>query len=312
MRIAIVGAGAVGGYFGGRLAQAGEDVVFLARGEHLKALQTRGLRVDSSTGDFAIQHVRATDDARQVGEVDAVLLCVKAWQVAEVARVLHPLLGSETCVAPLQNGVEAPATLAAELGSEHVLGGLCSLIAFLVAPGHIRHVGGAPFIKFGELHNRRSERVAQLRRAFERAQGLTVEVPADIEAALWEKFLFIASWGGVGALTRAPIGIIRAQPGTRRILKQTMLEILEVARARKIGLSSDAPAAAMALLDEMPANGTASMQRDIMCGQPSELEAQTGAVMRLGREAGVETPINTLIYESLLPMEMRARGQLQF
>ncbi len=312
MHIAIFGVGGVGGYFGGRLAQAGEDIVFIARGKHLKALQTQGLRVESLEGDFVLQPVQAIDDPKQVGRVDAVLLCVKAWQVREAARALHPLLGPQTCVVPLQNGVEAPLTLAAELGREHVLAGLCSLIAFVVEPGHVQHAGGKPFIKFGELDDRRSARIMRLQQAFTRAQGLTVEIPANIDAALWEKFLFIAAWGGVGALTRAPIGVIRTQPGTRRMLRQAMEEICKVAKARKIVLPPDVLDTTMALLDEMPAKGTASMQRDIMQERPSELEAQTGAAVRLGREASVETPINELIYASLLPQELRARGQLQF
>jgi 2-dehydropantoate 2-reductase len=145
-----------------------------------------------------------------------------------------------------------------------------------------------------------------------RAHGLTAEIPSDIEAALWKKFVFIAAWGGVGALTRAPIGIIRTQPGTRQMLQRAVEEILKVAKAREVEMASDAAGATFALMDEMPAEGMASMQRDIMDGRPSELEAQTGAVVRLGREAGVETPFNTLIYESLLPMELRARGELQW
>jgi 2-dehydropantoate 2-reductase len=312
MRIAIVGAGGVGLYFGGRLAQAGEDVVFIARGKHLQALKALGLSVDSLEGDFSIPRIQVTDDPEQVAPVDAILLCVKAWQVAEAAQNMRPMLGPQTCVIPLQNGIDAPATLVAKLDAEHVLGGLCSLIAFVVEPGYVRHAGGKPFIKFGELDNHRSRRVERLYQAFMRAHGLTAEIPSDIEAALWKKFVFIAAWGGVGALTRAPIGIIRTQPGTRQMLQRAVEEILKVAKAREVEMTSDAAGATFALMDEMPAEGMASMQRDIMDGRPSELEAQTGAVVRLGQEAGVETPFNTLIYESLLPMELRARGELQW
>jgi 2-dehydropantoate 2-reductase len=311
MRIAIVGAGGVGGYFGGRLAQAGLDVVFIARGKHCEALRARGLKVESTEGDFVLEHVRVADDPRQVGRVDVILLCVKAWQVAEAARGLHALISPQTCVVPLQNGVEAPGTLVAELGCEHVLGGLCSLIVSVIAPGHVRHAGGAPLIKFGERDNVRSERVERLHQMFSRAQGLTAEIPSDIDAALWEKFIFIASWGGVGALTRAPIGIIRSQPSTRQVLRQVMQEIFQVAKARSIALDHRVLDTALNLLDEMPADGTASMQRDIMSGSPSELEAQTGAVVRLGGEAGIDTPINALIYACLLPQELCARDQLR-
>ncbi len=200
MRIAIFGTGGVGGYFGGRLAQAGEEVVFIARGEHLQAIRHGGLRVDGTKGDFVVQPVQAVDDPARVGIVEAVLVGVKAWQVLEAAQAMRPLIGTNTFVVPLQNGVEAPTQLAAELGRKHVLGGLCGLITFIVGPGHIRHVGIEPFVKFGELDNRPSERAEKLRRAFARAAGLTVEIPPDIEAAMWQKFMFITAWSGVGAV----------------------------------------------------------------------------------------------------------------
>ena len=312
MRIAVFGAGGVGGYFGGRLAEAGEDVAFIARGRHLHALKAKGLRVDSIAGDFALTSVQATDDPREIGPVDIVLVGVKAWQVAEAASAMRPLLGVETCVVPLQNGVEAPARLAAELGPERVLGGLCSLIVFTAGPGHLCHAGGEPRIEFGELDNSASERTRRLLNAFARAKGLTAEIPTDIHAALWEKFLFIAPWSGVGAVTRAPIGILRSQPESRRVLEQAMQEVEQVGRARGIALPPGVLSRTITLLEAMPADGTTSMQRDIMSGHPSELDTQNGAVVWLGRETGVETPVNTLIYRCLLPLELRARGQLQF
>ena len=312
MRIAIFGTGAVGGYFGGRLAQAGEDIVFIARGEHLQALRAHGLKVDSIKGDFVVHPVTATDDPTQVGIVDAVLVCVKAWQVPEVAQAMRPMVGLQTFVVPLQNGVEAPSQLAAVLGQEHVLGGLCGLITFIVEPGHVCHAGADPFIRFGELDNSPSERVERLGKAFDRASGLTVEIPPDIQVAMWQKFLLVTGWSGEGAVTRAPIGVLRTQPGTRQMLKQTISEIYHVARAHNIALQEDIIGKTMEFLDSLPPEGTTSMQRDIINGRPSELEAQNGAVVRMGQEAGVETPINAFIYHSLLPMEMRARGQLQF
>jgi 2-dehydropantoate 2-reductase len=312
MRIAVFGAGAVGGYFGGRLAQAGEEVALIARGEHLQALRDRGLRVDSIVGDFAIRPVQATDDPAQVGAVDAVLVGVKAWQVTEAALAMRPLIGPETFVLPLQNGVEAPHQLAAALGAEHVMGGLCKIISSLVGPGHIRHAGMAPpYVALGELDNRPSERVERLRRAFERA-GFTAEIPPDIHVAMWEKFLFIASFSGVGAATRAPIGVLRSRPETRHMLEQAMGEVLAVAQARGIALTEESISRTMALIDGLPPGGTASMQRDIVAGRPSELEAQNGAVVRLGQEVSVATPLHAFIYHSLLPSELRARGQTDF
>jgi len=312
MRIVIFGTGGVGGYFGGRLAQAGEDVVFIARGRQLQALQEGGLRVESVLGDFGVQPVQASDDPAAVGEVDAIVLAVKAWQVPGAADAMRPMVGPETFVVPLQNGVEAPAQVAAALGERHALGGLCRIISASAGPGHIRHTGIEPYLAFGELDNRRSRRVEGLRAAFARAEGLTVEIPADIQVAMWRKFLLIAPWSGVGAVTRAPIGVFRSVPQTRLMLEEAMAEVAAVARARDIALPDGLVEQTMAFIDGLPAEGTASMQRDIMEGRPSELEAQNGAVVRLGREAGVPTPVNAFIYHSLLPLELRARGRIHF
>jgi 2-dehydropantoate 2-reductase len=202
--------------------------------------------------------------------------------------------------------------LAAGLGKEHVLGGLCVIIVYLVEPGHVSHAGTDPFIRFGELDKRPSERVEKLHQAFDRASGLTVEIPSDINVAMWQKFMFITAFSGVGAVTRAPVGVVRDQPGTRQMLEQTIREIYDVARARNIAMPENVIDETMEFIDSLPPEVTASMQRDIMNGRPSELEIQNGAVVRLGQEAGVETPVNSFIYHSLLPMEMRARGQLEF
>jgi 2-dehydropantoate 2-reductase len=312
MKIAVYGAGAVGGYFGGRLAQSEEDVIFIARGKHLQAMKNDGLKIDSINGDFIVQPVQATENPEEAGIVDMVLVAVKAWQIPDVATAMKPMVGPETFVLPLQNGVEAPSQLAAVLGRGHVLGGLCGLISYIVGPGHIRHAGTDPFLRFGELDNSRSDRTELLRDVFERTPGITASIPSDINAAMWQKFLLITAWSGLGAITRAPIGIFRSQSGTRQLLEQIIIEICAVAQARDIGLPENVVAKTMEFLDGLPPAGTASMQRDIMDGKPSELETQTGAVVRLGREAGVKTPVNNFIYNCLLSMEMRARGQLTF
>jgi 2-dehydropantoate 2-reductase len=312
MKIAVYGAGAVGGYFGGRLAQSEEDVIFIARGKHLQAMKNDGLKIDSINGDFIVQPVQATENPEEAGIVDMVLVAVKAWQIPDVATAMKPMVGPETFVLPLQNGVEAPSQLAAVLGRGHVLGGLCGLISYIVGPGHIRHAGTDPFLRFGELDNSRSDRTELLRDVFERTPGITASIPSDINVAMWQKFLLITAWSGLGAITRAPIGIFRSQSGTRQLLEQIIIEICAVAQARDIGLPENVVAKTMEFLDGLPPAGTASMQRDIMDGKPSELETQTGAVVRLGREAGVKTPVNNFIYNCLLSMEMRARGQLTF
>ena len=257
-----------------------------------------------------IHPAQATDTPAEVGAVDAVLVTVKAWQVSQAAEVMKPMVGPNTMVIPLENDVDAPDQLAAVLGAEHVLGGLCRISVFIAAPGHIKHVAIQPHIAFGELNGRPSECVEVLQQAFARAQGMTVAVPVDIRAALWEKFLFIAAISGVGAVTRQPAGNLRSVPETRTLLLRSLEEIEMVAKARGISLSPDIIQKTMGFIDNMPPATLASMQRDIMDGRPSELEAQNGAVMRLGREAGVSTPTHEFIYASLLPGELKARGEI--
>ncbi len=312
MRVAIFGAGGVGGYFGGRLAQAGEDVTFIARGPHLEALRDNGLQVQSVAGDFVVQPAQATDDPATIGRVDVVLVAVKAWQVPQAAAMMAPLIGSNTVVVPLENGVEAPDQLAAELGREHVAGGLCRIISYIAAPGVIHHVGAEPYVAFGELDNRLSRRLERLRAAFDRATGVTAEIPTDVKVAMWRKFLLIATFSGVGAVTRAPIGVVRSRPETRAMLQQALREIYDVGRARGVALDEEAIEAATTFMDDLPPEATASMQRDILEGRPFELESQNGAVVRLGAEAGVETPLHRFIYSALLPLELRSRGELDF
>ena len=308
MRIAIFGTGGAGGYFGAQLARVGEDLTFIARGEHLEAIRTHGLTVETPRGEIVIRPARATDDPAQAGVLDVVLVGVKSWQVVEAAHAMRPLIGPKTFVVPLQNGVEAASQLAAVLGADHVVGGVCGTLSWLVGPGRIRSIGDVHFVKFGELDNRASDRCERLRAAFERA-GVNVEIPADIRQALWGKFLFVVSLGGVGAVTRVPVGVIRTVPETRLMLIRCMQEILAVARARGVPLSDEVVADRLAFIDSLDPEGTTSLQRDILEGKPSELEAWNGAVVRLGREAGVPTPLHEFIYHSLLPQELRARGR---
>lgn len=307
VRIAVFGTGGVGGYFGGRLAQAGHAVAFIARGAHLRTLRERGLRVDSVAGDFAVAPVEATDDPAAAGIVDVVLVCVKAWQVPDAARALPPLLGPETFVVPLENGVEAADQLAAVVGAPRVVGGLCRIVSFLAGPGHIRHVGAVPRVEFGERGGQASARVEALRAAFQACSGVSVGTPPDIAVALWEKFQFIAPFSAVAAVTRMPAGVVRSVPETRRLLEAATREVLALARARGVALSDDSVTRTLAYVDGLPEDATASMQRDILEGRPSELEAQTGTIVRLGREAGVPVPANEFLYASLLPSERKAR-----
>ncbi|MGQ4809940.1 hypothetical protein NKDENANG_03379 [Candidatus Entotheonellaceae bacterium PAL068K] len=310
MRIAVFGAGGVGGYFGGRLAQVGEDVVFIARGAHLQALRTHGLRVESIRGDFTLSSVQATDDPAQVGVVDVVVVGIKAWQIPDAASAMSPLVSSDTYVVPLQNGLEAPAQLAAVLGQRHVLGGTCAIYSFITAPGCIRHVGLEPAVTLGEMDKRPSSRGQLFCQVLERA-GVAAVVAPDIQVPMWEKFLLLR-WGVIGAVARAPAGVLRSLSETRQMIEQASQEVVAVAQQRGITMADDIVQRSMAILESLPPPATTSLQRDLMAGRPSELEAQTEALIRLGQEVGMATPLHTFLYHSLLPMERRARRQVQF
>jgi len=309
MKICIYGAGAVGGYFGGRLSQAGHDVTFVARGKTLDAIAANGLQVESINGDFSIHPAKATDRPEEIGSVDLVLCCVKSWQVSDVADKMRSLLAPETVVIPLQNGVEAHNILSQILGSGHVLPGLCKLITMTESPGQVRHTGADPYLAFGEMDGRISRRADQIGQAIAKSKGVTVHVSQNILAQLWRKFMLIAPWSGVGALTRSPIGVIRSLPETRELLLDSIREVFEVAQASGIEIEEKAVNDTIDFIDQLPQEGTASMQRDIMDGLPSELNEQSGAIVRYGKIVGVQTPVNRFIYHSLLPLEQKARGE---
>ncbi len=307
MKIAIFGSGGVGGYFGGRLAHAGQDVTFIARGEHLAAITESGLRVDSIGGDFVVHPTKATDSPQSIGRVDLIILATKAWQLDSAIEQMKPLVGEGTMVLPLLNGMEHMDTLLTAFGREHLLGGLCRISAFVAGPGHIRHVGVPPFIAFGELDNSKSARVDSLKEMFSALNGITVDTPTDINVAMWEKFIFISGTSGVGSFTRQTIGQFRANPETRAMLFNALNETAAVARARGAALSESFVTDTMKRIDTIQPDVMASMQKDIMEGRPSELNEQTGAVIRMGRAAGVPTPTHEIIYAKLLPLENKAR-----
>ncbi|HSP15995.1 MAG TPA: 2-dehydropantoate 2-reductase [Thermoanaerobaculia bacterium] len=311
MRVAIFGTGGVGGYFGGRLALAGADVTFIARGAHLDAIRTSGLAVESPAGNFVISPARAESDPAPVGAVDFVLVGTKAWQVTEAGLAMRPMIGAQTIVIPLQNGVEATPQLTASLGADHVAPGLCRISSFVAGPGRIRHVGVTPEIAFNWIDGRSDSRLEALRCAFASA-GVAASIPGDIEADLWAKLALISSMSGVGAVTRAPVGVQRSVPETRRLLDRAIHETAAVARARGVALAASLEDTTLRYIDTLPLMMVASMHRDIAEGRPSELEFQNGSVVRLGRGSGVPVPVHEFIYSSLLPLEQRARGQLQF
>jgi 2-dehydropantoate 2-reductase len=312
MRIAVFGSGGVGAYFGGRLAQLGQDVVFIARNENFTVLRSNGLKVGSIAGDFSIDKINVSNNPADVGVVDYVLCCVKAWQVPSAAKAMQPMVGPETLVVPLQNGIEAPDQLSSVLDAQNVLGGLCAIVAFQASPGHIKHSGGNPLIRFGHLDNRPDPRVNALSEIFNHCSGVKSSIPDDIQTAMWQKFMLITPWSGLGAVSRAPVGVLLEQPETRDLLTEAIEEVLQLGRAREIELPSDSVSKTLATLEGIPPNSTTSMQRDLVAGRPSELDAQSGAVVRLAYEAGIETPINRFILYSLRSLELRARGALKF
>lgn len=312
MRIAIVGAGGVGGLLGALLARAGEEVVVVARGEQLEAVRSRGLQVESPLGHFVQRVAAASDDPAALGAVDAVLVAVKAWQVAGIAPSLAPLVAGGGVVVPLQNGVEAAGRLAAALGEERVAGGLIAVLAWIAGPGAVKHVGGPPRVTVGErgaLAGRPSPRLEALTAALRRA-GVVTAVTDDVIRAIWEKFLLIEPWGVVAAAARTPLGVLRSVPETRAVLVAAMEELARVGRAQGAALPPDAAALALQVVDAFPPEGTASMQRDIGAGRPSELDDQPGAVVRLGRASGVPVPVHELLLAILRPQEEAARGRI--
>jgi len=310
MRIVVLGAGGVGGYFGGRLAAAGADVTFFARGATLEALRSNGLRVDSINGDIRLPTVNATADASSIGTADAILVAVKSWQVRDACASVKAAVGDDTIVVPLENGMEAPDDIAAALGDKHAAGGLCGIGSFVVEPGHIRHISVDPFIAFGELDDRPSERAQRLLDAL-KAASINAFIPPDIQRAMWMKFLFISTLSAIGSVTRVPAGVWRTMPEPRAMAERALGETVALAKARGVSLPDDVFDTVFQRIDALSPDSTASMQRDVIDGKPSELDAQLGAVVRMGKAAGVPTPLFEFMYHALLPQERRARGEIE-
>jgi 2-dehydropantoate 2-reductase len=310
MRIAVVGAGAVGGVFGARLAAAGHDVNFLVRAGTLAALRERGLLLESVQGNVHLASVQATTSAHDIGPVDLVLVGVKATQVMSVAPTLRPLLGPTTAVVPLQNGVEASTQLAAALGDEHVLEGLCRVIAEQVAPGHIRHMAVTPLLEFGPraAHPPAAPVAAALPNiaaAFTGA-GLQALQPPDMAVALWEKFLFIEPIGVVCAASGESFGAVRSVPATRTLIDRALDEVIAVGRAVGVAWPAVAKSTVWQRYDALPPDERTSMARDLIARRPSEFDAQTAAVGRLGRQYGVPTPVHDVLEAILQPRVIAA------
>ena len=308
MKIVIFGTGGVGGYFGGKLAQHGADVTFIARGAHLEAIRANGLRVESIDGDFTIHPAQATDNPQTIGKADLILLCTKAWQLNEAIQQMKPMVAENTVILPLLNGMEHMDALLQAFGAQHVIGGLCRISAFIGEPGVIRHVGVKPQIMYGEWDNSHTARVEKIHALFTAIDDIAAEIPADIQTAMWEKFIFIAGVSGVGSYTRLPIGEYRNTPELRTMLQNAFEETAAIARARGVAIPENFVQDTMHRIDGIAASVTPSMQKDMMAGRPSELNEQTGAVIRMGKMANVATPTHEKLFAALLPFEQKARG----
>ena len=306
MNIVVFGAGGVGGYFGGKLAQAGYDVTFIARGRHLQAIKNNGLQVKSINGDFVVRP-KVTDDVSTITNPDLVILGVKSWQVDEVAKQLKPVVTEKTMVLPLQNGADNADKLRTILPDKNVLAGLCKIVSRVEAPGIIDHFAFDPEIVFGEFDNEKTKRVQAISKLFDKAE-IKNKISEDIHLDIWKKFLFIATISGIGALTRVEFGVMRTDEDIRQIIYQTANEIVAVANAKGIALTNDDIEMVLKIIDNLNPKTTASMQRDIMAGRPSELDNFNGYIVKQGKELHITTPANAFTYHCLLPQEKKARG----
>jgi 2-dehydropantoate 2-reductase len=305
MRIAVMGTGGVGGYFGGRLAAAGQDVTFIARGAHLEALQRRGLRITSALGDATIAPAQATHSPAAIGPVDLVLFTVKLYDTEAAAEAIRPLIGPETGVVTFQNGIAGPEVLAGKLGAEHVLGGVAKIGAVIAEPGVIRHTGTMAELIVGELDGNASARVRELAEALE-AAGVRHTVSDDIRRDIWDKMVFLSTFAGLTSLLRLPIGPIRSDPETRGLLRDGLAEALAVARAAGAGLPLDLVDRTLEAIDRLPHQMKSSMLQDLEGGRRLELAWLSGAIARMGRDLRVATPVHGLIATAL---KLHAEGQ---
>ena len=300
MRIAVIGAGGVGGYFGGRLAQAGHDVTFVARGRHLAALRERGLVIESGHGNATIGNANFTDDVAQAGPCAVVMLCVKLWDVEAVAPQLAPLVAGGGVVIPFQNGVAAPEILSRVLRPASVLGGIAYIAATIREPGVIAHTGTMARLVVGAFEGGNGDAAAAFRDACV-AAGVDAAASADVGRALWEKFCFLAAMSGVTAVARQPIGVIRDDPDLRAVFVAAVREAWTVGRARGIALADDYGARQLAFLDSLPAQMRSSLLNDLVAGNRLEAPWLSGAVAAMAAESGSAAPVSATLYAAVKP-----------
>src|SRR5271170_1599193 len=300
MRIAVIGAGGIGAIYGASLAKAGADVVFVARGAHLAAMRDNGLRIEGDRGEMHIRPAPATDDIAGVGIVDYVLFCVKLWDVESAGEQIRPIVGRNTAVIPLQNGVDAAERLSAVLGPEPVMGGTALVTGSIVAPGVVRQTGTYQRIMFGELDGRTSDRGERLRNLCAEA-GFDGVMSPDVRVPIWEKFILLVPLSGLNALTRLPLGKWRADPDLLALYEAALRETVCVGLAGGVRLPSDIVDKTLAQMRSMPPHHTTSMGNDLIRGSRLELPWFAGKVVELGCRHGIKTPVNGFIYAALKP-----------
>jgi 2-dehydropantoate 2-reductase len=307
MEFAMFGAGGVGAYLGARLADAGHEVSLIARGEHLEALRTDGLHLESVAGDTSVR-LPATDDPADVGACDAVLFCVKAYDTRSAATALDPLLAPGTAVVSFQNGVDNERWLADEIGEEHVCGGVAYVFSTIAGPGVVEHTGGPARFVYGELDGERTDRILRLDEALSAAPGVEAVLADDVRAELWRKFVFICAQAGVTATTRLPVGEIRATETTWHLYRRIMEEVAAVARARGVDLPEGTVAEWIEFARDLDPESYSSLHHDLESGGRLELDALHGSVVRHAETAGVDVPMNEAVEGMLRPWADRRRG----
>jgi 2-dehydropantoate 2-reductase len=307
MRIAVIGAGGVGGAFGAALAKAGADVTFVARGAHLAAMRQNGLRIEGGRGDTHLTPTQATDNPADIGVVDLVLFCVKLWDVETAGAAILPLIGPETAVIPLQNGIDASERLSPILGDNAVMGGVAQISATIAEPGVIRQTGTFMRLIFGELDGRVSQRGQAFHALCQRA-GFDSTLTEKIQTELWLKFILLASNAGITALTRQPLGKLREDADIMPYFNAAFQEVADVGRARGVELPDDAVQRGVKMVENAPPPMMASMAVDLIRGNRIELPWLSGKVVQLGRELGVPTPVHSMLYAMLKPYVGGAAG----
>ena len=300
MRIAVIGTGGVGGYFGGRLAQSGHEVAFLARGEHLAAMRERGLAIESGSGNATVTAATFTDDIAALPPCDVAMLCVKLWDVEATAKRLAPLLAQGGVVIPFQNGVDAPDILRRELGEERVLGGIAYIAATIRAPGVIAHTGSMARLVVGAFDPRTAYAAQAFRDACTGA-GVHCDASPDVRRALWEKFCMLSAMSGCTSMARQPVGVVRSDPDLRAAFEAAVAEAATVGRARGVALAQDYVARQLTFLDGLPAEMRSSMQNDLAAGRRLEAPWLSGAVVRMARESGLPSPVSATLFAAVKP-----------